>query len=307
MREAHGGKSQRQSFAYQSKITRADANPTPKFNEITSMDIRFSNLCNLACRMCGPDTSSKIAMEYEDLGLIPKEKKIIPIRKASTEELDLETAFRNINHVYFAGGEPLIMEEHHKWITWLADNNPDVDVRYSTNGTTLKYKQTDFIDVWKKMRKVTVAVSVDGIGDKFDYVRYGNSYDNVISNLKRLYENEWLDLNIRITVSIFNVGNLRECMETLRAMFPRLWIQINILVDPDFYSAGIVPDEIRAKLIAELEETGDKVYQPTINMLKMSSFDQEKWEKFCHITKILDAKRNQSFVDLYPEFKPWYK
>lgn len=293
------GRSPRNSFSPLFNVSRETVSVDSSISDITSVDIRFSNLCNLACRMCGPALSSKLAQEIDTIN--NETKKYIPIKKVEWDA-DLEQILKNAEYVYFAGGEPLLMPEHNKWLLWLAENNPNASLRYSTNGTVLKYKDTDFLEVWKKFKVVKVAVSVDGIDDLFDYIRYGNNYNNVISNLRKIYENKNIELCIRVTLSIFNVLYIDEVISTLEREFPGAWVQVNTLVDPPELSAGNIPDDVKEIVLPKLKsmkETRER--NACINTLEKTRFSEDLFQKFVVRTKIFDKHRSQSFV----KFNPW--
>lgn len=293
------GRSPRNSFSPIFGVSRETIKVDTSIDDITSVDIRFSNLCNLACRMCGPALSSKLAQEIDTIN--NETKKYIPIKKVEWDA-DLEKILKNAKYVYFAGGEPLIMPEHNKWLLWLAEHNPNTSLRYSTNGTVLKYKDTGFLEVWKKFDVVKVAVSVDGIEDLFDYIRYGNDYHNVMNNLRKIYESKNIELCIRVTFSIFNVLYIDEVIKTLEKEFPGAWVQVNTLVDPPELSAGNIPDDVKSVVLDKLKKLNPtREILACINTLEKTAFSDDLFQKFIVRTKIFDTHRSQSFV----KFNPW--
>jgi radical SAM protein with 4Fe4S-binding SPASM domain len=95
-------------------------------------DFRFSNICNFKCRMCGPQLSTGW---YEDT---KKMYKILP--SDVPQEVDpnklwsqIEPLFDSVEEIYFAGGEPLIMEEHYRILKKLDEMKKyDVRIRYNS-------------------------------------------------------------------------------------------------------------------------------------------------------------------------------
>ena len=79
-------------------------------------DIRFSNLCNLACRSCGTWFSSNWYEDHKKLtGAPPNHAKILKVGRNSNDIWDqMLEQFEHVEQFYFAGGEPLIMEEHYR-------------------------------------------------------------------------------------------------------------------------------------------------------------------------------------------------
>ena len=79
-------------------------------------DIRFSNLCNLACRSCGTWFSSNWYEDHKKLtGAPPNHAKIMKVGRSSDDIWNqMLDQFEHVEQFYFAGGEPIIMEEHYR-------------------------------------------------------------------------------------------------------------------------------------------------------------------------------------------------
>lgn len=168
------------------------------------IDIRFSNLCNFKCRMCNHNFSSHW---YEDSQIIDDEGRYIyksgenkKVLKASeTIVEDLIPYLGKVKSFYFAGGEPLIMPEHFKVLTWLYNNLPvkefidrdqnkiegrDLSLHYNTNLSVIKYDEQSLIDLWKGFKRVYLSISCDGVNEVGEYQRTGFKTQKFEENLK---------------------------------------------------------------------------------------------------------------------------
>ena len=168
------------------------------------IDIRFSNLCNFKCRMCNHNFSSHW---YEDSQIIDDEGRYIyksgenkKVLKASeTIVEDLIPYLGKVKSFYFAGGEPLIMPEHFKVLTWLYDNLPvkefidrdqnklegrDLSLHYNTNLSVIKYDEQSLIDLWKGFKRVYLSISCDGVNEVGEYQRTGFKTEKFEENMK---------------------------------------------------------------------------------------------------------------------------
>lgn len=176
--------------------------------EFQHIDIRFSNLCNYKCKMCNHNFSSnwyEDSLVIEDEGeYIYKSEKHIPkkILKASdTIVEDLIPHLGKIKSFYFAGGEPLIMPEHFKLLTWLYDNLPvkdfidryqnefksrDLSLHYNTNLSVIKYDEQSLIDLWRGFKRVYLSISCDGVNEVGEYQRTGFKMNKFEENLKTI-------------------------------------------------------------------------------------------------------------------------
>ena len=126
------------------------------------LDLRFSNVCNLRCRTCWHGASSSWFEEAKVLNNQVVEKAII---KATTNNISVLKSIVEFSadpvEIYFAGGEPLLMEEHYALLNLTKDHSDKVMLRYNTNLSMLKFKQYDLPKIWSKFKNVRISVSVD--------------------------------------------------------------------------------------------------------------------------------------------------
>lgn len=177
------------------------------------LDIRFSNLCNMKCRTCGPACSSRWAEEFsqkhgkEHLKVFNMEK----IVTSNNEEDVLMTKLRphllDVEEVYFAGGESLITNEHYDILDyWLEHNHTNVELTYTTNFLTLRYKNKNALDYWKKFKDVRIWASLDGMGKVLEVMRHGAIWDDIHENIVRVKtEAPHVKFGVTPTISIWNV------------------------------------------------------------------------------------------------------
>lgn len=85
-------------------------------HQLYFIDARWNNLCNLKCRMCGPQYSSAIVSDYQALWPQQKfESSLIFSGKTENQLFDEVLPHLNeIKSIYFAGGEPMMQIEHYK-------------------------------------------------------------------------------------------------------------------------------------------------------------------------------------------------
>jgi len=172
------------------------------------IDVTFDISCNLACRICGPSSSTYWQKHLKDHGLwnnsIFSDKNADKLITALSN-IDLS----NLKQFVFCGGETLLGTEHWKVAQWLADNVPNakkqLTVCFQTNGTqTIPQKYFELID---RFSLVKLHISLDGIEEQFEYQRWPASWNQVTDNLANFKEN--LPSNVMFVVeetfSIFNL------------------------------------------------------------------------------------------------------
>lgn len=323
--EAAGGVSQRISknkkFAHHlpvTDLTKQDGT-VEKFN-MAHIDIRFSNICNLRCRTCGPALSSRWASDA--MLLHNNQTGLGAIKLQVNKELfweQINSFLPTVESIYFAGGEPLIMDEHYKLLKLLIEKNrTDVKLTYNTNFSKLQYKSDSVLDLWNKFDSVTVGASLDEIGVRAEYVRKDIVWQQVLNNKKLLDDAcPHVKFFVSLTVSIFNFSRLhnihRELVESSLVANGDQF-NINPLTDPLHYRVHITPDEYRNKIANE--------YQDYVNFLlatkQINGLSAQQWnmiitylkgprcspdvvERFKAITRKLDKIRDEDFSTTFPE------
>jgi len=298
-------------------IGKVDQGIDPDF-KIVYWDIRFSNQCNLKCRSCGPMFSS---LWYDDhvkmYGTKPPHQRI---EWAGRNKTDIwEQMIPHIDHIeqiYFAGGEPLIMQEHYNILKELvARERFDVKLIYNTNFNETMYKDLDVLDYWKLFDSVSIGASLDASGARAELMRKGSNWDKITENRYRMLETcPNVDFYISPTVSLMNVFHVTD--------FHRDWIErgllkpqdlnVNILQSPEWYRIDCLPPDMKQEVTAKLQEhinwlSPQDHLQRATNGFKstiqfMNAQDNTKHlSKFNQVTEKLDNVRTESFYEVFPE------
>jgi MoaA/NifB/PqqE/SkfB family radical SAM enzyme len=81
-----------------------------------------------------------------------------------------------MQQLYFAGGEPLIIDEHYELLERVIEMGyaDQMEIRYNSNGVEWR---DDLFDLWKHFKLVRYHYSVDSIEGMNDYIRYPSEWD----------------------------------------------------------------------------------------------------------------------------------
>ena len=164
-----------------------------------SWDYRFSNLCNFKCRMCGDMLSSAWESEQRQHGMIdftnPKNNWMRPEVKEQIEQFQdtqIEQEFADaveqhrVEEVYWVGGEPLMYEQHWRYMQRIIElgDGPNVYARYNTNLSRISYRGVNlFSDILCRLRDWQICASIDGTGRIGEYIRSGLDFDQWLANI----------------------------------------------------------------------------------------------------------------------------
>jgi len=288
-------------------------------------DFRFSNICNFKCRMCGHGCSSAWWDDFT-----PEAKKTKPkFLDSSYYGTDLmkyvDEFIDDVEEIYFAGGEPLLMAEHYQILDRLiAKEKYDVFLRYNTNMSTLKYKNYDLIDIWKRFKDVRIFASIDGVDENAEYSRSGTDWPRVEENLKRLVESK-IGYVVSATINIFSVFNFTHLVDRMINLnMSTRKLLVSHLHWPKYYATSILTDELKDKVRLQLDEHLEKItplvteeesrwlanlYKEIKFYLNSTASPKEiidLQQQFKRNTNRLDTIRNEDIRIAVPEIAEWF-
>ena len=276
-------------------IKKLDENPF----EMTYWDIRFSNLCNLKCRSCGHIFSSQWYQDQAKLAGGDWKDRNQVLNYAGRTETDmweqLLPHIDSVEQIYFAGGEPLLMEEHYRILDELVRRKRfDVRLIYNTNFTHTDLKGQSVFEYWKQFDSVAVGASLDGSAKYAEYIRKGTDWNRVEQNrIEMLKTCPDVDFYISPTLSIMNAWHLpdfhRDWVE--RGLIRPQDLNVNILQDPAHLRIDIATMKYKQRLRMK--------YQDHINWLRGNDPLQRASVGFESAIKFMMATDNTHLIDTF--------
>ena len=165
-----------------------------------SWDYRFSNLCNFKCRMCGDMLSSAWESEQRQHNMInwhnPKNNwMLLDVKKQieNFQDTQIEAEFsqaveeHRVEEVYWVGGEPLMYEQHWRYMKRIIElgDGKNVYARYNTNLSRVNYRGINlYRDILSGLRDWQICASLDGTGSIGEYIRTGLEYNEWLKNFR---------------------------------------------------------------------------------------------------------------------------
>ncbi|MHB8886492.1 MAG: twitch domain-containing radical SAM protein [Methylovirgula sp.] len=287
-----------------------------------TLDLRFSNLCNLSCRTCGPECSSKW---YSDAKKAEwwkhRPRALIETFESKSAALEsLGPTLENVESIYFAGGEPLLHEGHYAVLQDLIDRGrTDVSLTYNTNLSELRLGKLEVLPLWSQFKDVLVSASIDGHKDLGELVREGLSWDRFAQNIMTIRQTcPHVRMVFAITVSVLNIMALPSLCQHLQALDPdhEAEFHFNVLQEPRRYNIQILPASLKEEAKRRLESFAEECstrpeqtmamwekIQPVINFM-MFEDRSRKLRQFRSRTLHLDEMRNRNTADIIPELAP---
>jgi hypothetical protein len=201
-----------------------------------SWDYRFSNLCNFKCRMCGDMLSSAWETEQRTHNMInwsnpknnwmkPEIKEQITAFQDSQIEQEFASAVEShqVEEVYWVGGEPLMYEQHWRYMKRIVElgDGKRVYARYNTNLSRVDYRGVNlYRDILSGLRDWQICASLDGTGPIGEYIRTGLDYNSWLTNFRQgvriASHRRQMRIDFTLTLpGMFEVANISRLAEEL--------------------------------------------------------------------------------------------
>ena len=330
MRQSHNRRRGLDYVDYIADVTNDDG--SLKEFQMKYMDIRFSNICNMKCRSCGPSCSSLWSQEFlEQRGkevfeeYFPKSNGKIVINNNDDMTLmsKLKPYLDDVTEVYFAGGEIIITQEHYECLDYWIENGltDQVELTYTTNFSTLKYKKNvDLIEYWKKFPQLKIWASLDAHGEVAECIRSGTDWEKVVRNIREVKEQvPHASFQITPTISIWNIFDFPDFWDY---MVDNDFIDVdfssprfNLATNPWYANVMILPQHVKRRL-AELYRVYQERHKENVdiyNGFKMIIYNLTVGEEnkggileFKKFNDELDEFRDEKFEDIVPAIKEVY-
>jgi len=264
-----------------------------------NMELHYGNMCNLKCRMCSQNYSNQIGKELLEIG--NKDKEFLDwVIKASgnvnnwTNNLSVEYTWfqndktknklnsfvsKNITDLTVIGGEPTIIPEFYELFDY-CDQQNTLKEKHFIIVTNLTNTHPKMLERLPKLKKWTIWASLDGIGERTEYIRYPSNWNKINENLltyKSLLK-KYNNGNIIFSpaIQLLNIDRLDEMLEWFIDFSDGKWgnsFGVSWLAQvwyPRICNYDIAPRDYRLKVADKLEKKIDffKNYKNIINFYK---------------------------------------
>lgn len=317
--EAVGGRSRRTMQLADRPEYLADALAArPK---LRVLQLNPGNRCNLRCRTCHPQSSSAWRNEWREVSLqalargtrargldaAPDHYDTDWAAAPSRVWSDIEPLIADLEMLEIHGGEPMLIFEHLELLERCVASGHagHVTLCYNTNGTKIP---ADALQLWPRFRRVIIQVSLDGVGPRFEYLRFPAKWDEVTANIRVLQALPYVDLSCNATVSALNVLYLGEFLAW--ASQAKVGTELLPIGKPAWYDPRALPKEAKAEARRRLAEAAlpGKPSRQATRLLDL--MDSEDWAdawlpELALRTRLHDEYRRQRVEDFLPALAPY--
>lgn len=274
------------------------------------VELRLGTVCNLKCVTCNPFSSNRWNQDIDAFKDTEFEKDYFKCgiktewyRDQSFYD-ELYSKCNNLKEIWINGGEPTLIKEHGYFLEkFIADSScKNIDLHYSINMTAVP---DVFIEIWKKFRKIRIHLSIDDLGERNDYIRYGAKWNVILDSFNKILEyKDKFNLEVCQTISAYNVYNIDN--------FKKFTLDNDIIVahnyvhSPSFQHISIIPDEMKIEILNNIIYMRDD----EIERLKMELYRPvggNEFKKFLNFVNILDLSRNVKITDYLFEWRKYFE
>ena len=288
------------------------------------LELRFSNLCNMKCRMCDETSSSEIAKEKQKFG-IPflmavnnvnniffkdTTESVLRITDENIQSLKNVELLSDLRKVCFTGGEPFLIKGYYDYLDFLIENGFHEKIALELFTNTSVYNKL-FMDRLMKFTQVEFTMSIDGVGKTAEYIRHGTDWD-VIEKNALIFNSMPMPImpmiNVAITLYVLlDVSSLAKFLMKLYSENSTISIKCYTVLYALHYTSA--PDHIKERVIREIDLATAILDCPNYAIFRnellnlRTKLEQpsnpESVQNFIEFTQVYDKNRNESFEDTF--------
>lgn len=290
-----------------SRVTDGHSNTLP-----IDLHIDLGNYCNLACKMCWPGASTKIATQHVKWG-IEEDKQYL--KNDWTKDTEVWNRFLNdlleipkLKNIHLMGGETLLTKRFEEMVDFMiAHKRFDLNWSFVTNGTVFNQS---LMDKLKQFQRVGIEVSIETATPHNEYVRQGTDNSLVMETIDKYlgYNNEYFSVTLRPAISALTVGYYDTLLEF--AIKKKLLIKSLIVTTPDYLTVDTLPSTVKQQYLEKyrklLEQFKEIDTDSDFNESDVSNYQQSNLIQINQVIALLESDvDNQKFKELVEHCQRW--
>ncbi len=283
------------------------------------MVVKPGNLCNNACRSCNAHTSSmwyKTDYALDNQGKTFKEYlKFFDRHKTAytnNELLEKRWAEWEDNIIFWDmyGGEPMMIPLFWKTLDQALASATVKDKMFNVHTNGMIYRD-DFVEKISNFKSANIGFSIDAIGEKNEYIRYGSKWDHILDNLKKYMKDcekyDDVGITVRATITPWNIYYYEENYDYFKQLGIKatgVWCD-----DAPYNDVRYLPNKIKDAVMDKLsqyencEPVWDLEFANLRKWLLTTPPDHEKLQNsFLEYNNKIDKIRKEKFSDTFPDY-----
>lgn len=270
--------------------------------------LAFGNTCNLKCITCSSKSSSH--WREESLSLFGKTIGHFKFYKNDFVQ-DFVANALDIVHLDIPGGEPFLsgINEQKELLQYYINSGKAnrISLHYTTNATI--YPGPEWWELWKHFKEIDMQLSIDGVNDHYEYIRYPAKWDVVVRHIVKYLKQQDALPNFRLsvshTLSAYNIYYLDEFFTwCYNIKLPTPWV--GRVHTPDYMRPDVWPEPVKSAIVNKLQQSAFTEVRLWAEFL-LNNDSSQHFETFKYWTNRHDEYRGLNFVNTFSEMGKWVK
>ena len=296
-----------------------------------SYHLSLGNECDLACVMCSPNSSFKLANDYKKLGWADEARRLNWTDDQQVwNDLCQTLLDTQLVSLHLIGGEPTINKRFYQLINLLIDND---HTNFSFSFTTNCMHKLDHL--WNKLSKfdrVEIGLSIETVNITNDYIRYGSGVDTILTNIENFKQSAPPNIAfvVRTVPTLLTINYYDQLIDW--CLDKDFLLNSYFAVNPKWQQIRLLPDDIKTTLAEKFKsqlvqyqslsnhkgltnfrnqshvvENLINELQAVISSLTLGNQDLELINECVLKFKELDTLRNTNVVENFPMLKEFFE
>jgi len=205
--------------------------------KISEIKMRSGSSCNLACRMCVPQSSNQVDNVWKAIGRerLPQENYDIEM------EMYIRSNIEDIKYIQVLGGEPFNHKKIINLLKWIVDSGHSGKIKLNvfTNGMLMNDRMFDQL---QKFKMANITFSLEAHGEVNDYIRQKSDWNTIEKNMMTSVE-KGLAVQVQSTLSVLNICRIHVLQDWCQSKGIHFKEPIP-LITPIELAAGNLPQEL---------------------------------------------------------------
>ena len=283
---------------------------TDKDTDTVRVELQIDDDCNAACLICGAWNSSTWR-QYEERTLKGKTYPSYKWKTTVDERISVVkdlVSFDSVKQLHFFGGEPFNTDTQLTFLK-LIEHPESVNIIYITNGSIFPCSET--IELWKRFKSVHIGISIDGVGDHFNYLRWPLQWHQIENNLKKYVELavDNITINSSFTVTPFNIFYIDRYTQWAEEFSMKYdnnsdriseWFLNPHPVVGSNMDMSCIPPDLKEMIIYKYGKDS------RISKILSTDFDVQKCLRMINYLNFHDRHRKSNWTEIFPEIVEYF-
>lgn len=307
--EQNGIQSKRQIYNYTLIGSDIDYHTDPEYP--VEYQMILSNACNLKCRSCTPSHSNLWQAEHRDIhGHSGYE---MPYGQSGNAESVLWNSrakwLSHVKRLEIVGGEPFYIKQWQNIWNELVHTRQSSSVSIDMSTNCVIYGGDVLENLIPHFERIGVGLSIDGLEDVYNYLRYPGNWSDVKENILKYYQlSQKHTKNFGVmythTIGWVNAWYLPEFHAWVNENTPNFRIWNNVIHYPEHMCITTIPNDVKDIIAEKWDKFDWGTYKTDIEGIRTfmysKNYNQKQLKEIYKTFNVHDNYRNQKLINLIP-------